>query len=213
MEEKRKLNPLVPILAVLLVAAIGLCVFLWIGKTKAEKLAEEYKASYDDLAEANKKAEQSAKKYQKAYNQLVSDMLSDAAKAETLGNQIVSVWHNAIWNTVDAETDKYTKVNGRFVSDFNDALKNLFSDTDFIEKDSELRNRQKQVKEDMKKMLNPPEGYENAFKALEAMYNAYISFTDIVIQCDGSLESFSNDFGEADEKLIEQYNAAELYVK
>ena len=36
---------------------------------------------------------------------------------------------------------------------------------------------------------------------------------NIVLNCDGSLESFSNEFGEADEKLIELYNGAELYVK
>jgi hypothetical protein len=100
-----------------------------------------------------------------------------------------------------------------FVSDFNDALRNLFDDVEFSKNASKLSNNQQRIKDEMKSMLNPPEGYENAFKALESMYNSYISFTNIVIRCDGSLESFSNDFSEADEKLIELYHGAELYVK
>ena len=56
MEEIRKLNPIIPILTILLAVAIGLCIYLWLGKSKAEKLVEEYKTSYDNLVEENKKA-------------------------------------------------------------------------------------------------------------------------------------------------------------
>lgn len=224
MEERRKLNPLIPILAGLLVLVSALCIFLLIKKNKAEQLAETYKNSYDSIVEemesakraeeeAKQKQEQEAKDYQSQYNDLVYSMLDDAVLAENIGNLIISVWHNAIWEVSDVETDKYTKVNGVIVSDFNDALMNLFNDAEYSRNLSTLSDNQWQVKEKMKKMLNPPEGYENAFKALESMYNSYISFTNIVLRCEGSLESFSNDFGDADETLNEQYHGAELYVK
>lgn len=224
MEERRKLNPLIPILAGLLVLVSALCIFLLIKKNKAEQLAETYKNSYDSIVEemesakkaeeeAKQKQEQEAKDYQSQYNDLVYSMLDDAVLAENIGNLIISVWHNAIWEVSDVETDKYTKVNSVIVSDFNDALMNLFNDAEYSRNLSTLSDNQWQVKEKMKKMLNPPEGYENAFKALESMYNSYISFTNIVLRCEGSLESFSNDFGDADETLNEQYHGAELYVK
>ena len=224
MEERRKLNPLIPILAGLLVLVSALCIFLLIKKNKAEQLAETYKNSYDSIVEemesakraeeeAKQKQEQEAKDYQSQYNDLVYSMLDDAVLAENIGNLIISVWHNAIWEVSDVETDKYTKVNGVIVSDFNDALMNLFNDAEYSRNLSTLSDNQWQVKEKMKKMLNPPEGYENAFKALESMYNSYISFTNIVLRCEGSLESFSNDFGDADENLNEQYHGEELYVK
>ena len=38
-------------------------------------------------------------------------------------------------------------------------------------------------------------------------------FSDIVIRCSGSLESFSNDFIEADEDLMQKYHSVELYIK
>ncbi len=212
------------VLTVLLIGMTVLSIIMWRGKAKAEEEAAEYKTSYENLVEETQKAEQAAKEekeknkqkadeYQASYNTLVSYMLNDAVLAEKVGNLIISVWHNAIWKTSDSTTDKFTKVNGMFVSDFNDALRNLFDDVEFSKNASKLSNNQQRIKDEMKSMLNPPEGYENAFKALESMYNSYISFTNIVIRCDGSLESFSNDFSEADEKLIELYHGAELYVK
>lgn len=224
MEEKRRLNPIILILSVLLAVAVGLCIFLWMSKSKAEKLAEEYKTYYDNLVEENekaKKAEEKAKKeaakvakqYQEDYNALVADMLDDAVLAENLGNLIIKVWGNAILSKADEETDKYTKQNGKFVSDFNDALGNLWSDKEFNEQVSALSDNQKDIKDRMKNMLNPPEGFENAFSALEAMYNSYISFSNIVLRCEGSLNSFSEDFSSADESLSQMFTAAELYVK
>lgn len=224
MEEKRRLNPIILILSVLLAVAVGLCIFLWMSKSKAEKLAEEYKTYYDNLVEENEKAKMAeekakkeaakvAKQYQEDYNALVADMLDDAVLAENLGNLIIKVWGNAILSKADEETDKYTKQNGKFVSDFNDALGNLWSDKEFNEQVSALSDNQKDIKDRMKNMLNPPEGFENAFSALEAMYNSYISFSNIVLRCEGSLNSFSEDFSSADESLSQMFTAAELYVK
>ena len=213
---EKKSNPLIPLCVVLTVLLLGmtvLSVMMWLGKTKAEKEATEYKTSYEDLIEESKKAEQTAKEYQDAYNALVSSMLEDAATAENIGNLIVKVWHNAIWSTADAETDKYTMKNGKFVTDFNDALAALFADEEFSKNCSDLAVNQAQIMKQMKNMLDPPEGYENAFTALESMYNSYITFTNIVLNCDGSLESFSNDFGDADEDLMLKYHYAELYMK
>ena len=212
MKENKKLRRLIPFLAFFLVLLSGLCIFFFLEMTEAEKRADEYKAAYEALVEENeiaKQAEEDTKNkasvYQVEYNQLVSCMLDDAVLAENMGNLIVSVWHNAIWNVTDEETDKYTKVNGQFVSDFNHALRNLFNDEEFSNNFSLLSANQYQVRDKMKEMLHPPEGYENAFKALEELYNAYISFTNTVLLCDGSLESFKafNDY----------YHGAELYIK
>ncbi len=140
-------------------------------------------------------------------------MLEDAATAENIGNLIAKVWHNAIWSTADAETDQFTMKNGEFVTDFNDELAALFADEEFSKSCSDLAANQAQIMKQMKNMLNSPKGYENAFTALESMYNSYITFTNIVLNCDGSLESFSNDFVEAGENLMLKYHSAELYVQ
>jgi chromosome segregation ATPase len=192
--------------------------------TKLEQELNEYKSLYESLLEEKQKTEQDAKEaeekakqraadYQNSFNTLVESMLDEGALTENLGNLIIKVWHNAILNTEDEETNKFTKVNGVFVTDFNDALDALFADAEFRKEYLSLSTTQKQIKDEMKEMLNPPEGLDSAFKALENLYNSYISFSNIVLNCSGSLESFSNEFGKADADMIQKYNAAELYLK
>ncbi len=209
MEDNKKKRPAILLLVLMVVVLFALCLKLWIDKNNALQLVEEYKTAYEEI----KKEEVSAEEYQAAYNQLVTDMLNDAALAERLGNLTIKVWNNAIWQKEDEESDAFTKVNGQFVSDFNEALKNLTSDESFSKDIAALSGNQQQVKASMKDMLNPPEGYENAFKALETMYNSYIKFTNFVLSGTGSLESYSNDFLDADNELDEKYHAVEIYVK
>ena len=54
-------------------------------------------------------------------------MLNGASQAESAGGLIHDVWYNTIYDKYDSTTYKYT--NGE--TDFNDSLKNLFSDKDF----------------------------------------------------------------------------------
>ena len=208
------------VLVVLLCGTVILSVVMWNGKSKAEQEANEYRTAYEKLVEENQKAELAAQneknrveKYQTAYNTLVANMLSDAAQAEKIGNFTVKVWHNAIWKKSDEETDKYTQKDGSFFEDFNDALKLLFEDEEYNNSCFVLESNQQQVMRDMKTMINPPEGYDNAFRALEDLYNSYLSLTNTVLQCTGSLDSFSEEFGNADDELIQNYRAAELYTK
>ncbi len=234
MDEKKRVNPAILVLTTAVVLLIGFGILSFAGKSRAEQEAKDYKAKYDSLVLKNNKTEekladyksqyeslveeinksqQEAEAYQTSYNEIVSYMLEDGILAENLGNLTQKVWANAIYQTADSETDKYTKKNGKFVSDFNDALANLFNDKAYSDDMDKLATNQNEIREMMKYMLTPPEGFENAFNALEAMYNSYISFTNIVLRCDGSLNSFSEEFSKADVDLSKKYNAAELYVK
>jgi hypothetical protein len=209
MEHGTKKSGFVLILTILVIVLFVICIKLWVDRSNALRIADEYKTAFESAQEAKMTAEQ----YQTSYDQLVSNMLQDAVLAENIGNLTVKVWNNAIWQKRDADTDKFTMVNDQFVADFNDALTNLASDESFSSDISILSENQQQTKALMKEMLDPPEGYENAFKALEGMYNAYINLTNIVLSGNGSLESYSNEFSEADKELSEQYQAADLYVK
>lgn len=192
MEYERKSRPWIPVLVVLVVFSLLIGGILLICKLGKAFIAASY---------------------QNKYNELVALMLDEGSEAEDMGNLIVAVWHNAIYSTSDVETDKYTKENGKFVSDFNDALANLFFDPEYSKREENLRENQLLVREQMKEMLDPPDGFENAFKALENMYLAYIRFTDHIIECNGSYDSFSSEFSDRDHKLSECYTAAELYVR
>ena len=188
MEEKKKFNPipLIVTLSVLSLFVIGGVVLF--NKFKAYS-------------------------YQQAYNSLAYDMYDSAVIAEDCGNLIVSVWGNAIWNERDAKTDKYTMEKGIFVDDFNDALDKLYSDEDFSKKVDDLYEKQQDVRQRMKDMTKYPKGFDKAYTSLESAYHSYISFTDLIIKCSGSYNSFSEDFGKLDSELSEKYGALDLYVR
>ena len=154
-----------------------------------------------------------AKKYSDNLEMATYSMLSGASEAETCGNLIKQVWYNTIYEERDDETDKYTRSKGYFVSDFNEALGNLFSDTSFKSKISSIEDSQKTVSSLMKELKNPPEEYKEAYEAISKLYDAYISLTNLATNPTGSLQSFSTNFNDADSETLNCYNAMKLYLE
>lgn len=141
-------------------------------------------------------------------------MLTGASEAESAGNLIKSVWYNTIYEKEDSKTDKYTHRNKySFNDDFNDSLAALFSDSDFKSTISSIKNNQDDVAYLMKSLQNPPEEYEEAYETIKEFYNAYLNLTGLVIDPSGSLQTFSNNFNNADTETVNCYKAMKLYIE
>ena len=140
-------------------------------------------------------------------------MLECSIKAENAGNLILDVWYNAIYNIRDDETDKYTMKDGKFVNDFNDALANLYNDESFGNSIAEIAYMQSLVTELMKDLVNPPKKYEAACSALKDYYDNFIKLTDLVMYCEGSYNSVSEDFEKYDTDALDSYKKLKLYLK
>lgn len=151
-------------------------------------------------------------KYEENLELASHSMLSGASEAEECGNLIKQVWYNAIYKEEDDSTDKYTKEDGYFVSDFNDALGNLFLDTSFERKISSIKENQKTVSFLMKELKNPPEEHKDAYEAISKLYDAYLSLTNLATDPSGSLQTFSNNFNDADTETLNCYNAMKMYL-
>ena len=152
------------------------------------------------------------KNYIKTLSQTSSFILSSAADAEDAGNLIKSVWNNSIHKTSSKETDKYTRPNGYFVSDFNDALGNLFSDVTFTSNIDSIKADQDRITSMMKDLKNPPEKYKEAYDAVNDFYDAYIKLSNAVINPTGSLTSFSQNFNDADSETADCYSKMKVYL-
>ena len=157
-------------------------------------------------------AEENATAYETNLSLISFSMITGAAKAESAGNLIKSVWYDAIYEKWNVETYKYTQKDGTFVSDFNVALRNLFNDDSFSNTIDEIEENQELVAGYMKELKDPPEGYEDAFSAVKECYNSYLSFTNLVVNPSGSLQTFSSNFSDADSNFMKYYNALELYI-
>mgnify|MGYP003522648013 CR=1 FL=1 len=154
-----------------------------------------------------------AKEYGKNLEIITDTMFYGAADAETCGNLIKQVWYNSIYTKADKATDKYTRPDGYyFVDDFNTALDNLFGDSSFKDKISGIEDNQSKVQSLMKDMKNPPDEYKDAYDALSKFYDAYTKLTNLATNPTGSLETFSNNFNDADTEVSNRYSAMKLYV-
>lgn len=164
---------------------------------------------------SDKKAEE---KYQEEYNEYISNLeqvqillISGGSNAESLCNLTLRVWGNAIYEDRDDETDKYTRPDGYFVSDFNIALANLYADSDTQDTISDIEGNQESVKTLIKKLQNPPEGLDKCYDTVSDLYEAYKILTDLAISPSGNYSGFStnksdavSDFMSAYEKLDNQ---------
>lgn len=184
---------------VAVVAVLVLIVALFAGKNiKEQKLAKEAAQRSEDYASTLETAS--------------FTMLLGAIEAEEAGNLIKSVWYNAIYEERDTKTDKYTRPNGWWVDDFNEALENLFADSVFKSTISSIESNQELVAGLMKDLKNPPEEYEEAYEAVKELYDAYKKLTNLATNPSGNLRTFSDNFNAADTETVNCYEALQMYI-
>lgn len=164
-------------------------------------------------AKAAAETQKQSEEYGTNLNMAAYSMLSGASDAETCGNLIKQVWYNAIYEKSDSKTDKYTKPKGYYVSDFNDALQNLFLDSSFSGQIADINENKDTVNSLMKKLKNPPEEYKDAYESLSKLYDAYISLTNLATDPTGSLQTYSQNFNDADNETLNCYNALKMYLE
>lgn len=178
-----------------IVSIIAIIAAFFVGNNvKQKKLAEE---------EAQRKAVYASNLETASFT-----MLMGAIEAEDAGNLIKKVWYNKIYNEYDSETNKYT----RGASDFNEALSNLFADSEFRATLSSIETNQDTVAGLMKKLKNPPEEFEDAYDAIKELYDAYTKLTNLATNPSGSLQSYSQNFNNADTEVVNCYEAMQMYI-
>lgn len=145
------------------------------------------------------------KEYRDNINTLLSDMLSSGSDAEKLMDLTSSVWSNSIFKKSSNETDKYTKSNGYFVSDFNTALKKLFADSSITTKQKNIQSTRNKVGMTMKSLQNPPDEYKEIYSTVMELYSYYESVVDLALNPQGNLQSFNNSKTEKINNFTDEY--------
>ena len=193
---------------IVLLIFIAVCTAIAYAKAQIQR-EKAIAAAEEEAAEAAKISEEySANLETAAYS-----MIASAGQAEECGNLIKQVWYNAIYEERNTSTDKYTRPNGYFVKDFNDALNNLFEDSSFQTRISNIEKNQDTMNSLMKELKNPPEEYEDAYEAVSELYDAYLTLTNLVVNPTGNLQTFSDDFNDADSEALKCFNAVSIYLE
>ena len=131
----------------------------------------------------------------------VDKIMTVSADTKTIGNQICSVWNNAIFDKNNESTAKYTSA----AKDFNEALSNLFADEEFVKKANFIRNEQSKIDEYLGKLKNPPEKFEDAYDEFKELYYAYSDYVDFVLSCKGSYNTYTENISKKSSRLMDSY--------
>ena len=188
-------NKVKKVLIILIIIIVVILSVKWFNNFKSKKL--------EDIANS---------RYETNLDMILFEILDGSVSAETCGNKIKKVWYNSIWEDDDEETDKYTKTNGKFNDDFNDSLKALFRDPDFISIVNDVEKSQKNVNKTMKELVNPPEKWKNAYIDLKELYDDYLTLTNLCINPSGNIQSYSSNFNTADSDTAKGYTRVKAYL-
>lgn len=138
------------------------------------------------------------KQYIESYNEYIGNvemirilMLAGGSDAESLCNLTLKVWGNSIYKEKDDETDKYTRPEGFFVKDFNEAIMNLYSDETTIDTISNIEKNQASVRDLMKELQNPPDELNQCYETISELYVSYNALMDLAISPSGNYSSFN----------------------
>ena len=147
----------------------------------------------------------SLNKYEDKMEKAYDTMVSSAADAEKYCSLQSKVWRNSIYEQSNTETDKYTKdENGRFYSDFNDALGSFYDGEGLLYLSVSLSISD--VDNYMSELKKAPKKFEEEYAALKQLYVAYSDLADLVI---GTSSYSLNSFNDALESAKSSYKSAE----
>lgn len=147
---------------------------------------------------------------------LYNTMSEGVVKAEKADMLLIDVWRNSIWKTSNKKTDKFTKTNGGngyFYSDFNDALDKLYDSKKFTKEILEICKFQEDAKELMRKLSKHSNSFNDEYSDFKKCYKLFMKFTDMPINCNGSLNSFTEKQNKLDEKLVDSLKELDLYFE
>lgn len=160
----------------------------------------------------SQKVEEAKQQYQSNLKLATTTMLNGGSMAEDAGGLIHDVWYDTIYENDRASTRKYTMSSSySFNDDFNTSLMKLMIDDDFSKTLDDIRGNQNSVRQYMKDLKNPPEGYEDAYNDLKTLYDWYTKLTEIAVNPSGNLNSYTSNYNEADQGFANAYKTMQMY--
>lgn len=197
-------------LIIAIIAAVCIVALVLIGAL-AKKAADE-KAAAEAQAAAEQASIEARNTYISNLEAFITKALNGGAKAEDLCNLTKNVWHDSIFEEYDSETVKYTKHDGVYWDDFNDALRALYSDEEIQEIIDDIEYSQVEVKVLYKALQDPTEEFEKCFQLVDELYSVFFNFTNLAISPSGNLTTYTENFGEYDAEFLELYEKLELLI-
>ena len=122
-------------------------------------------------------------------------VITDGAQFEKMANKYLEVWHDAIYSDN---------------KDFNDEITKQYKA--FNKENIDLEDRKKNLDAIVKRLQNPPDGYQKAYDTVIELYEVYDEFYRLATNPSGSYQSYSDDVHEVDSEFLKIYNKLEILI-
>ena len=200
---------IISVISLIVIIASIVTIILIVNKgNEQRRKREEEKAEMQRIKDEEKRE----KEYRDDFYNLAYDILSGAAEVEKCGNLIRNVWYNTIWEEDDSETDMYTKNNGVFYDDFNDALGVLFASETYKEYVKNINKYKTDTGSAILKLSDHPTKYDDSYNDLKEFYDDFISFSNSCLNPIGSYNTYSSNFTSSDNQIISSYDKVKPYL-
>lgn len=163
------------------------------------------------LGDISKFSERKENKYYNKFANAVNLITNNNVEVAKIGELTAKTWYNAMYQIQDEETDKYTMRGGEFVENFNEVMENLWTDEDYISKNTEINNGKSEIIAAMKKVKNPPSKYKKADSELREYYDYYLKLVNEVCYVSGTYEDYVNNVNKYANRLYELRQKLEMY--
>ena len=149
--------------------------------------------------------------YEEKAIEALTEMITNAADVESLGNIIQAVWGNSIYQKKDDTTDAYTlDANGNFNDDFNTSLSNFFASDTYSAQEEKISKSNEKIVSLMKELNNPPEEYKERYNDIKKLYLKCTELSSCVLGCSGSYNDFTEKFNTLDSETVQIYNEIKI---
>ena len=124
-----------------------------------------------------------------------------ASTAESVCVLTYNVWHDKIYNDSSDETEKYLKN----TSDFNDAVYNVYADTEIKKKLSAIKDTQSSIRQIMQELQSCPDEMNKCYDAAVELSTAFNSLAELALTPTGTLTSYTS----SEQSKVDTYLTAE----
>lgn len=143
--------------------------------------------------------------YVKTARDAASNMFLAGSYAYDIGWLVQNVWHDSIFdNKFETDTTKYV----RGTSDFNEAIKNVFKDSEIQTKDKKVTELKSKIDKAMKLLKNPPEELKDFYDSLMDFYDCTNELVTLGLNPTGSYQTYPasldnavTEFSKMNEKI------------
>lgn len=195
MKNERYAKIITVVAAALLIFSVVMVV-LYIRLNARYKDAEEGYYILQQGVEDMRAEKATADDYKTNFDTFCDEILSASITAGEVCHFTSEIWYDAIFEKNSPDTKAYVVVDREYsfrtqYRGFNGAIAKYHESDEYLSVAKEIIKDQARLKESVRSLQNPPDGYSSAYENAINAYTSYTMLSDLALSPSGSYESYT----------------------